>query len=60
MSATKKKLVRHVPGITVDRRDEWLGENWLPLRERVDRPLGGDQRLPRGDERLEGVDVDPA
>ncbi len=60
MSATKEKPVRHVPGITTDRNDEWLAEKWLPLGERVDRPLGGNQRLLCGDRRPEGVDVDSA
>ena len=54
----QKKLVRHVPGIAMDRHDEGLGEEWVPLRERIDSLLGGDPRLLGCDERLECVDID--
>jgi hypothetical protein len=53
----QKQLVRHVPGIAMDRDDEGLGEKRLPLRKWVDRSLSGDQWLLGGDERLECVDI---
>jgi hypothetical protein len=43
----------------MNRHDEGLGEGRLPLAERVDCLLGGDQRLLGGDERFERVDIDP-
>ncbi len=48
----QKKLVRQVPGVAMDRHDEGLGEERLPLSERVDRLLVRNPRLLGGENDL--------